>query len=373
MPRQIRVLHYVPGFHHGGIESRLLDWMRNADRELVSFDVLIQTDGHSELLDEFRRSGGRVFRVSKFGPRTAARFIRELDALFAANPDFDAVHCHSLETSYFVLRAARRAGIERRILHSRTVRHNGRYSGTLRRYLKRLAVREATDYLACSEEAAKFMMAGVGANPDSSKVTVIPNGIEASIFRFDAAVRDETRRALGLGDRFVVCNVGRMTAAKNQSFVIEIFEQFCRQNDDAALLIIGDGPLRDELLRLAADRGIADRIQFLGVQPDIQTYLQASDAFVFPSLYEGFGTAAVEAQAAGLATYVSSAVPRSVAVTELVEFLDLTQSPRVWADRITDGRKRNTQRDTFEKIVSAGFDARDTARKLTEIYQVGIT
>lgn len=100
--KKVKVLHFVPGFDLGGIESRLLDWYRNIDREKIQFDVLIFTDLNNVLIKEIRELGGNVDKINALGPKTVLLFFKDIYNFFKENRDYDVVHSHSLPSGYFV-------------------------------------------------------------------------------------------------------------------------------------------------------------------------------------------------------------------------------------------------------------------------------
>jgi glycosyltransferase involved in cell wall biosynthesis len=112
-------------------------------------------------------------------------------------------------------------------------------------------------------------------------------------------VRSETRRVLGLGqDAFVVGWVGRMTAVKRTDDVLFSFRRLLDENDNAYLCLVGDGPDRDHLERLAHELGIATHCLFVGYQDDVARYYEAIDVLLLPSVNEGTPVSVIEALAA---------------------------------------------------------------------------
>lgn len=363
--KKIRVLHYAPGFDHGGIESRLLDWYSNLDRERIHFDLLIQTSLENPLLREFEGLGGTVSSLGRLNLRHPLRFGRKVAEFFASRQPYDIVHCHSVETSFLILRAAERSGSNRRVLHSRTTSHSGGLV-PIRRLLKWLSVRAATDHFACSEEAGVFMLEDVRWR--RPEVTVVRNGFSSEDFRFNPLVRREVRQELGVEDSLLVLNVGRLTGQKNPGFALEVLAEVRRRRAGVVMAFVGEGPLRSEIERRSADLGISDSVLLLGYQRNISRLMQAADVFIQPSLYEGFGTVAVEAQAAGLPTVVSTGFPQSIVVTDLVTRLDLKAGAPVWADSLLLSTEAHERQDTLGAIRSAGFDASATAAFLESFY-----
>jgi glycosyltransferase involved in cell wall biosynthesis len=134
--------------------------------------------------------------------------------------------------------------------------------------------------------------------PDS-RIAVIPNGIDATEFRFDPQRRRAARASLGIAaDALVVGGVGRLEPAKNFDHLIWAV----RQVPGATLLLVGDGSARAELEQLAAAHGVADRVVFTGAVPHVRDMLCAMDVFASPSGQETFGLAVLEALACGLPT-----------------------------------------------------------------------
>lgn len=153
-------------------------------------------------------------------------------------------------------------------------------------------------------------------------------------FRFNAEARAHARADLGLvGNQFAIGHVGRFTAQKNHAFLIDVFTEVAKRRDDAVLLLVGTGEAETSVKALVDERGLTDRIKFLGQRSDVNRLYQAFDAFVLPSLYEGLCLVGVEAQVSGLPCLLSDAITREVDVTGECKFLPI-DSPAVWADEI---------------------------------------
>jgi N-acetylgalactosamine-N,N'-diacetylbacillosaminyl-diphospho-undecaprenol 4-alpha-N-acetylgalactosaminyltransferase len=158
----------------------------------------------------------------------------------------------------------------------------------------------------------------------------------------------------------ILINVGRLHSQKNQEFLIRVFPKIIRQHPKAKLVIIGDGPLRDYLLKRARETGIATYsawddtfsdnfgIYFLGEHSNPLPFLRRCDVFLFPSLYEGFPNVLIEAMFAGLPVLAANCNygPREIlededrrgyTCGELLPNTDaaLPQNELVWIDEIT--------------------------------------
>jgi glycosyltransferase involved in cell wall biosynthesis len=198
-------------------------------------------------------------------------------------------------------------------------------------------------------------------------VTVVNNGIETERFAFSPEVRSQVRGELGLGDELVLGHVGRFVPQKNHDFLMDIFAETAKRSPEVKLLLMGTGPLEDQVRRKVNELGLTDRVHFLGVRSDVNRILQAVDVFVLPSLYEGLGIVAVEAQATGVRCVISDTVPTVCAMTDLVEFAALSESPAHWADVIL--RDCGSDRaDHTREIQLAGYDIQKTADWLFDFY-----
>jgi glycosyltransferase involved in cell wall biosynthesis len=166
------------------------------------------------------------------------------------------------------------------------------------RMLERQLARMTTKLVAVSPEVRDDLV-GLGVAP-ASKFAVIRLGIDLDQrIGGDVDGRAETRRVLGLaGDPFVVGWVGRMTSVKRTDLVVRVFRALVDRGVDARLLLIGDGPDRDALERLAHDVGVIKRCLFLGYQEDVARFYDAMDVLLLPSVNEGTPVSVIEALAA---------------------------------------------------------------------------
>ncbi len=129
--------------------------------------------------------------------------------------------------------------------------------------------------------------------------------------------------------------VGRLgTRQKNPMVALKIARECIARNPDIRLLMAGAGDTeKAEFERLVRSWGLENEIRLLGVRDDVPRLMQGSDLLLLPSLAEGLGMVAVEAQAAGLPVLASDTVPREcVVLPDLVKFLPLNMGAAVWAD-----------------------------------------
>jgi glycosyltransferase involved in cell wall biosynthesis len=169
-----------------------------------------------------------------------------------------------------------------------------------RRLIQR-AIRDADALIAVSV-GLKDGLVGLGAPP--GKVTVLRNGVDLEAFR-PVADRDAVRRAHGLGSGPLLVSVGHLIPRKGHDHIIRAMALL----PGHALMVLGDGPERDALLRLAQEIGVADRVHLLGAKPhaDLPRYYGAADALVLASSREGWANVLLESMACGTPVVASPA------------------------------------------------------------------
>lgn len=139
----------------------------------------------------------------------------------------------------------------------------------------------------------------VGAVP-RPKIKYIPNGVSIERFRPDPEARKRLREELGLDKAFAWLAVGRFDPPKDYPIMLRAFAVVLGKRPEAQLLIAGDGPLRPSIEKLAKDLGIGAQVKFLGIRRDIHELMNAADAYVMSSAWEGMPMVLLEACATGL-------------------------------------------------------------------------
>ena len=363
MSEKIRVLHVVGRMDYGGTEALLMNLLRSMDTDRFQYDFVEQTPKPCAHDAEILSLGAKIYRcphISLTNVKTYRRWWRDF---FREHPEYKIIHGHSRGSGPIYLDEAKKAG-RITIAHC----HSNSYGRGLRgllRHIWQIPLHTIADYnFACSEGA------GISQYGKNSSFHVINNGIQSELFRWNPLVREKVRRSFHLNDEFVVGNVARFENPKNHEFILEVFSSIHKRIPDSRLMLVGDGSKRQLIHKLAEKLQIEDSIIYTGVRSDVDELLQAMDAFVFPSLYEGLPLSCVEAQAAGLPTYISAdVVAPEVRITDLVKFISLSKTAQEWANSIVDGRISSNDRwDTSSEIIQKGFDISNTARWLGDFY-----
>ncbi len=137
--------------------------------------------------------------------------------------------------------------------------------------------------------------------PNEKKFTVIPNGIDASQFQVDIN-KAKKKTSLGIPeDAFVISCVSRLRRKKGHEYLLAAFEEIFQKQEDAVLLLVGDGEKEEELKKQASGYKSRDSIKFLGNRTDVPEILTITDIFVLPTEGEGMSNAIIEAMISGKA------------------------------------------------------------------------
>lgn len=364
----IRVLHVVASMDKGGLESRLMDIIRNVDTNRVIIDVYTNSHEQGYFDNEIELYGGRVFYSSSNSMFHLLRKVLDFKRFLKNHKEYSIVHVHRNELSTLYCAGASMAGVPVRIAHSRGANIQLSLSRLFKDIIKLPLKKYATNYFAVSVPAAIRLFGK--RSYAQGQVMIWPNAIDCRKFVYNPEVRTRIRTQLGLENAFVIIHVGNFTIPKNHDFLLYVFRELKKKEQTAKLVLVGGGK-SERYLTKAASLGITDSVLFLGSRSDVDELLQAGDVFVFPSLHEGFPGAVLEAQAAGLPCVISNSITSEVCLLSTTKQLPLSASPDRWAQEILL-MKDSVRKDTYDAIVQAGYDVVSLSEKLTMFYETSI-
>jgi glycosyltransferase involved in cell wall biosynthesis len=321
--KPIRVLMVVRLFYPwvGGTEGQAYTLSKELIKRNVKVEIVtgwwFRGTAQREVMD-----GIPVFRNQTFWEMFGIKGLRRFGGylyifsllwhLWRQRADYDILHVHGLN---YHAAAAVLAG---RWFDRRTVvklANSGKASDIskmragqqlpLSRYLLPTAL-QSDRFVATSEGIMQELMA---AGVPAGKILRLTNGVdlEAMAAKSGYVLHDPVRLVF----------VGRLHEQKRLDILLMAFEQLLRQDPARRLCLqlLGDGPVRNDLMKLAHRLGIAEQTEFVGMTQEVPTYLQHADIFVLPSRAEGNSNALLEAMACGLPVVVSD-IPANTAVVE---------------------------------------------------------
>lgn len=360
----IRVLHVIGSMNRGGAETFIMNVYRHINRDEVQFDFLLEAQKEGAYDKEILELGGKIFF---YIPRKESIFKnkKSLETFFKKHSEYKIVHQHaSSQSNIEPLKAAKKAGVPVRILHSHSTRQGGsKIHKYIHKYNQVVHKNTATRCFACSDLAGQWMYG-------KQNFEIINNGIDTNKFSYNPKKRKQIRKKLNIqSDQFVVGHIGNFVEVKNHEFVIEIFKEMLKIEPSSLLLLVGDGRLKVHIQDMVNKYNLSNNVKFTGLVENPEDYLQAMDAFVFPSFYEGFPVTLVEAQVSGLPCFISDHITRSVKICDNVFFEDISDNPIVWANNILAYKEKKYKRsNSIRNIIQKGFDIRHVARKLEDEY-----
>ena len=167
-------------------------------------------------------------------------------------------------------------------------------------------------------------------------------------------------------DKIVYGNIGRFENQKNHTFLIDIFYEL-QKRQDAVLLLAGNGKLEESIKEKVKQLNIEKKVFFLGFRTDIGSLLCAMDYFIFPSIHEGLPVSLVEAQTSGLPIFVSRGVPDEANISNNFYKIN-SYGVSDWVYTILNSKKIE-RKNAYKDTINAGFDIRQTAKQLEQVYK----
>ena len=373
MTEKKKVLIVTESISYGGLNLASVRFQQYLDKDKFECAYCVRRSHLGDLEQEILDQGIKVYHV----PDSELNYLKSYEyykKLFKKEK-FDIVHCHLPFFSGIVLFAAWQCGVKKRVAHahfSQPYTDTAIYSkkkqavAVVYRMIMRVFLKLFCNVkIACSQEAGEFLY---GKREFDKNGVILNNGINTADFRYDEQVRSEVRQELEIPeDAVVLGHIGQLYSVKNQSFVIDVFNEYHKQHPNSYLLLIGDGTDREMLEQKIADLQLCDYAMMLGLRNDANRLYQAMDCFVFPSLHEGFPLTLIEAQASNLACLISANVTKKTKMNDNIEFLSIDESTDVWADAIE--RLQCYDRSSVDhSLLTQNFDINEAAKQLEQIY-----
>lgn len=355
----------------GGVESVIMNYYRNIDRNKIQFDFLCNTEKVA-YEEEIKELGGTIYRITARS-KNYKKYKKEMKDFFENHSkEYSTIWvniCSLANIDY--LKYAKKYGIEYRIIHCHNSQNMDSFlRGLLHRWNRLLINKYATDFWSCSDDASKWFYNKKIIQND--KYLVIKNAINLEKFKYNEKIRNDYRKKMNLEDCFVVGHVGRFHFQKNHKFLIKIFNEIHKKNKKAMLLLIGEGQDEKEIKEMVKHNGIEKYVKFLGPRKDVSELMQAMDVFVFPSVFEGLGVVLIEAQASGLPIYASSnVIPNEVEIIKQnFNFLSLNYDELYWADTILkDFKEIKYNRVIDLKLIeNCGYNIKKEEQKIEKFF-----
>ena len=289
--RPLRVAGVDPEREFAGGQSQVL----GLTRELLGMghSAELICDPAGKLFERAAAEGIRCHRLRLRNSVDLAGGMRLRSIL--AREGYDVVHFHTAR-AHAMAPFAR--GLARALITTRRMDYRPN------RLFAPFLYSRAVDGVAAISHAVATALTSAGVPRE--RITVIPSGVDCEYFRPPSnEERIAARQALVVAAETIA--VGTIGALEERKGHRHLLEAIAPAMGAVSCFIAGEGSLRSELERRAEELGLSTRTRFLGRVETSRDLLWALDIFVFPSLWEGLGVAALEAAASGVATVASNA------------------------------------------------------------------
>ncbi len=286
----MKVITLLTDGHIGGIETLCLDYATYSKHDNV---MLMLWEG-GEIADEMMRKGIKVIILNASRRDVWGTVSKVMTVIREEQADV-LIAQHEASMSHLCLMRAKRL-----FPHIHTIayaqlnavdmiRADERRGLWLRKAILKTSLRKADDVVAISESVKRSLLEVM--DTPEQKISIIYNAVDLRGFPY--------KERKYSADVCELIYVGRLVPQKGVQITLHALAQV-DDKDRFRLRIVGDGDYRDELVRLADELGITDRVEFLGSRRDVPELLNSADVFIhMPVWAEGFGIAVAEAMSAG--------------------------------------------------------------------------
>lgn len=357
--KKIKVLHIVGALNMGGAETMVMNIFRNIDRDKFQFDFYLSgnTGGYYE--PEVKQLGGRIYNVGR-RKKNPVKYCVELFKLIRREK-YDVIQVHGTDAmDGLPIFVSWLAGVKKRCLFSHST--NGQ-SMRRQKIMRALFMPFVTHPQACSDLAAEWMY-----GKKASRAQVIPLPINTDLCEYNVLARNKMRAELNIADKKVIGHIGRFQTPKNHELLIDIFYELYLKNPDYRLILIGIGNLEEKIRIKVSALGLEHAVLFLGQVDFACKFLSAFDIFLLPSLYEGFPTVLLEAQANGLPSIASGTITPSIAITDLVHFVGLDDSKQCWVECLEKYIGGRHDAENYNSVIANSYSAKSVSAKFSKLY-----
>lgn len=349
---------------YGGVGHMIFEFCKNIDQNTVHFDFLYYQEPSDEEQDLIASYRGIFYKIPRYS-RHPFKFYKRIKEFYRTH-HYDAVHIHASTAMLIVYTfPVWKSKNTKIIFQSHSDLIDGFINKLFHKIFKFLVIQH-TDYkMAVSQSAARFMYG----EKNVFNTFILKNGIDIKRYEFHTEIREKIRGKLNIQDDFVLGHIGRFSYTKNHPFIINVFEKLLEKNINSKLLLVGYGEDEKKIKEIIRTKRLENHIIFYGITKCAEELLCAMDCFIFPSIHEGLGIVALEAQASGLPVVASNNVPKEAAVTDLYLSLSLADSLDTWVNTILSFKdQRNNRKQKYQELSSKGYDILDVTNVLEKIY-----
>jgi len=359
-----KVLFFGTTYIYGGIGHLIFDIINTLDKNKFKVDVMYYDYPSDEEMELLKKVGISFIKVGKYS-RNPIEFVKTIRKHFSET-HYDIIHIHA-NTSASILYAFPLFHNDNTkiVYHSHTDKTTGLFNIIAHTLFKGLMNRYSDVKIAISQQAAKHMY-----GKKYKEAIFLRNGINEELYSFNLSERTRLRAELGLNDKIIIGNVGRIEYPKNNLFMLDVFKKVLETKANAVFVMIGCGDDEQQVKAHSVELGISEKVFLLGPSNEAYKYYNMFDCFLFPSLHEGLGIVAIEAQANGLPVVASSSVPKETKISNIIKYLSLDEDIQEWANAVNNYLDMDINRIEYKNCIrESHFSIYDATYELERIYE----
>jgi len=324
-------------FDNNGIVSVIMNYYKAMDKTDIKFDFVVINDIDDNTKKLMKDNNSKLFILRR---KRVFSYIYKLKNI-CKKGGYDIVHVHGNSATMSIeLLASKLAKVRLRIAHTHNSTCNHKIIDKMLRPLLKLT---CNCRFACGKKAGKWLY-------KDKEFTIINNGTDIYKFAYNKKVRKEYRKKLDIkDDEILLGHVGAFNYQKNHELLIDILYEMVKDNKNVKLLMIGDGPLHDEIKEKVVNMHLEKNVVFVKQTNIVEDYMQAIDVLVMPSRFEGFPMVLVEAMSANLVCVVSSNISKEVDIVGLVKFVEDNDNVE---DSVDDNKEEKEHKKSNKNSVS---------------------
>lgn len=363
----LNILHVISKLPIGGVENQLLMVLKNYDRRRF-FPFVCSLSDKGDIGKEIEDLGVEVYCLNKLKHTFDWTMVKDIYH-FIKKKNIKIVRTHQYHANLYGRLAAKLAKVPCIVASVHNVYTMDRKFH--RRIMNKFLSRFSDKVVAVSETVKKDILKYDGLHED--EIMVIYNGIDTDSFvnRDGNAIRKE----LGIpSDVPVIGTVGRLTPQKGQKCLIEAISRMKEKFTEIMLLIVGEGPIKDELKDYVNTLNINKNVIFTGSRRDVPALLSAMDIFVLPSFWEGLPNALIEAMASGKPIIASDLPPvREIFDSEKVGVIVPVRDSTAISSSIESLLNNKSRSETLGKFAKerafSQFDIKTAVERYTSLFE----
>lgn len=359
-----KLLCIIGNMNSGGAETFLMKVYRKLDRSKYQMDFCVNVKDECFYDQEIYRLGGKIFFVPPKS-ENANEFKKQLSALIKSEKYQYVLRITSNAAGFMDLKIAKKAGAKICSVRSSNSSDGSSFLVKVIHRVGRLLWGRCVDVkFAPSALAAEYTFGKKATK--RGDVTLLKNAVDLNVYKYYPKEREHIRAALGIQERLVVGHVGRFALQKNHFFLLNIFCEIKKQNNDAVLLLVGgNGDLEEQVRQKVVDLGLEQSVIFAGIRSDIPQVMSAMDVFVMPSFFEGMPNTVIEAQATGLPCVIADTITKEANITGLVQYLPL-RNPEIWSKKVL-GAICKQRTNTKKFFIDNKYDIESTVDQFVKL------